>query len=130
MRKNISIAIVGLGKIGSRFLDKLVDFEGKGIHIVGVAEKNQDSYGIKKAIEHNITIFADAQGVINRIDDIDVIFDLSGHDATKRTLRLAMMNASNKGTVLLQEVTAHLIWNLITDEDIMELPDESITPID
>ncbi len=114
-----SIAIVGLGRVGSVFLEKLLGRADKGIEIVAVAEKGETSG----------TVLAKTHGVqnlnINQLmakgDDIDILFDLTGLPAVRQELREKMMASGNRHTVIATESIAMLIWMLIADGE--SLPD-------
>jgi predicted dinucleotide-utilizing enzyme len=108
-----SIAIVGLGRVGSVFLEKLLGQSNKGVEIVAVAEKGQ-TVG---------TALAKANGIENlNIDqlvakggNIDILFDLTGLPAVRQELRDKLMASGNRHTVIATESVASLIWVLIAE---------------
>lgn len=110
---NQSIAIVGLGRVGSVFLKELLSQSGKGINIVAVAEKG-DTSG---------TALAKARGVQNlSIDelvakgkDIDILFDLTGVALVRQELRDKLQASGNRHTVIASESIANLVWALISN---------------
>ncbi|MDT8318388.1 MAG: serine kinase [bacterium] len=113
MSKKINVAIVGLGRIGSTFLEKLLEYKGRGISIVAVAEINAASPGLELARKHGLTIFQDDTEMIDMGDKIDIIFELTGSHKARRDLRMAMVQSSNSHTVIAPEIVAFLIWDLI-----------------
>lgn len=108
-----SIAIVGLGRVGSVFLEKLLGQSKKGVSIVAVAEKGQTAG----------TALAKANGIENlNIDqlvakggNIDILFDLTGLPAVRQELREKLMISGNRHTVIATESVASLIWVLISE---------------
>ncbi|MFA5824681.1 MAG: hypothetical protein WC825_01775 [Gallionellaceae bacterium] len=108
-----SIAIVGLGRVGSVFLEKLLGQSNKGVSIIAVAEKGQTAG----------TALAKANGIENlNIDqlvakggNIDILFDLTGLPAVRQELREKLMASGNRHTVIATESVASLIWVLISE---------------
>lgn len=119
----INVAIVGLGRVGSTFLKKLVEFEGKSASIVAVAEKDENALGLKFAVERGIKVCNDQQ-IVDMGDEVDIIFELTGNNEARRSLRMAMVTSDNAHTVIVPEVVAFFVWNLMTDED--RLPEAHI----
>ncbi|OGS85811.1 MAG: homoserine dehydrogenase [Gallionellales bacterium GWA2_59_43] len=114
-----SIAIVGLGRVGSVFLEQLLGQSNKGVEIVAIAEKDQtDGTTLAKAngIE-NLNI----DQLVAKGGDIDILFDLTGSAAVRQELREKLMASENRHTVIATESVALLIWALITDGE--NLPD-------
>jgi len=124
MSKKINIAIVGLGRIGSTFLEKLLEHKGHGVSIAAVAEIDASSPGVELARKHGLAIFQDNAKIIEMGDKIDVIFELTGSHEAKRDLRMAMVQSSNSHTVIAPEIMAFLIWDLIAEGQ--ELPDAHV----
>jgi predicted dehydrogenase len=114
-----SIAIVGLGRVGSVFLEKLLAQSNKGIEIVAVAEKG-DTTGSALAKKHGIANLNIDQ-IIAKSDSIDILFDLTGAPAVRKELREKLMAAANRHTVIATESIATLIWSLISDGDNLPL---------
>lgn len=114
-----SIAIVGLGRVGSVFLERLLAQANKGVEIVAVAEKGQtDGAALAKAngIE-NLSI----DQLLAMDGDIDILFDLTGSTAVRQELREKMMLSGNRHTIIATESIALLIWALINDGE--KMPD-------
>jgi homoserine dehydrogenase len=113
MVKEVRIAIIGLGRVGSTFLQKLTQQRSIGVKIVGAVEARQDAPGVKVAEERNIRVYRDIQDVVRLGDAVDVIFDLTGSNEVRRALRSGMAETNNRHTVVAPEVVAFLIWELI-----------------
>ena len=109
-----SIAIVGLGRVGSVFLAELLRQESKNIAVIAVAESG-DTSGKKLAQSHGIPVL-DIDALIAKGDGIDILFDLTGIPAVRKELREKLMADDNRHTVIATEAMARLIWSLISSE--------------
>jgi predicted dinucleotide-utilizing enzyme len=109
-----SIAVVGLGRVGSVFLEKLLSQTSKGISIVAVAEKGETA-GSVLAKKHGIENL-NLDQIIAKSDGIDILFELTGSAAVRKELREKMMASGNKHTVIATESVATLIWTLISED--------------
>ena len=108
-----SIAIVGLGRVGSVFLEKLLGQSAKGIEIVAVAEKGVTA-GTALAKAHGIENLTLDQ-LIAKSAKIDILFELTGLAAVRQELREKLMASGNRHTVIATEGIASLIWVLIAE---------------
>jgi predicted dinucleotide-utilizing enzyme len=108
-----AIAIVGLGRVGSVFLDKLLKQANKGISIVAVAEKG-DTAGALLAKANGIENLSIDQ-IVAKTDSIDILFDLTGLPAVRQELREKFMATGNRHTVIATETIASFVWALITE---------------
>jgi predicted dinucleotide-utilizing enzyme len=109
-----SIAIVGLGRVGSVFLEELLRRPNKNIVVVAVAEKG-DTDGKALARKNDIPVLA-IDELIAKGDGIDTLFDLTGIPAVRKELREKMMAADNRHTIIATETIAQLIWSLIASD--------------
>lgn len=109
-----SIAIVGLGRVGSVFLEELLRRPNKNISVVAVAE-NEDTSGKILAKARGIAIL-DIDELITRGDSIDILFDLTGVPVVRKELREKMMAANNRHTIIATESIARLIWSLLSSD--------------
>lgn len=108
-----SIAIVGLGRVGSVFLEKLLGQSDKGMAIVAVAEKGETA-GAALAKTHGIENL-NLDQLIAKGSDIDILFELTGSAAVRQELRDKLMASGNHHTVIATEGIASLIWVLISE---------------
>lgn len=108
-----SIAIVGLGRVGSVFLEKLLGQSNKGVEIVAVAEKGHTA-GTSLAKAHDIENLSIDQ-LVAKGGNIDILFDLTGLPAVRQELREKLMASGNRHTVIATESVASLIWVLISE---------------
>ncbi|MCB1141364.1 MAG: homoserine dehydrogenase [Leptospiraceae bacterium] len=111
-----NIAIVGLGRIGSAFLEEMLQKKSKGIHLEYAAELS-DTPGKKKAIEAGIKVIS-MDEVIGLGEKIDVIFDLTGLPEVRKELREKLGASGNHHTVIASESIVRTIWALISDREL------------
>jgi len=109
-----NIAIVGLGRVGDKFLNKLFEKKDLGMNILCVSEPS-DTPGRRRAEELCLAI-VDNETLIDFGDQVDVIFDLSGDPTTRRHLREMLKASGNTHTAIAPESVAHCVWSLLTDE--------------
>ncbi|MFA6015089.1 MAG: hypothetical protein WC742_08460 [Gallionellaceae bacterium] len=110
-----TVAIAGLGRVGSVFLEKLLAQSAKGISIVAVAEKGETA-GVALAKANGINNVSLDQ-LIEMGGNIDILFDLTGIPAVRQELRDKLLAAGNRHTVIATESIAMFIWVLISEGD-------------
>lgn len=108
------IAIVGLGRIGSAFLQQMLARKGHGIELVCASEFN-DTPGRRMAEEAGVPLKT-LEEIIEIGKEIDVVFDLTGTPTVRRQLRERFAHSHNLHTVIASESIMRVIWCLITDE--------------
>lgn len=113
MVKEVKIAIVGLGRVGSLFLRKMTEQKISGVKLIAVVEARADAPGVKIAEDKKIKIYKEVQDIVRLGDAVDVIFDLTGSAEVRRALRSGLAGSNNRHTVVAPEVVAFLIWGLI-----------------
>jgi predicted dinucleotide-utilizing enzyme len=106
-----SIAIVGLGKMGSAFLAELLGQPNDAVEIVAVVEKS-DTAGLALAKSRGIRNISIDQ-LIGMGSDLDILFDLTGEDAVRQELREKLRAAENHHTIVATENIARMVWALI-----------------
>jgi predicted dinucleotide-utilizing enzyme len=109
-----AIAIVGLGRVGSVFLEGLLNHDNDGISVVAVSEMG-DTPGRKLAQSKAIPVM-DIDTLIARGDSIDILFDLTGNAKVRQELREKMMASNNRHTLIATESVAQVIWSLIASD--------------
>ena len=115
--KTQNIAIIGLGRVGSAFLETMLKKQ-QNINLVCVAEVG-DTPGKTRAKEAGVKI-ATLDEIVALANGVDIIFELTGVPAVRRELRSKMLETNNLYTVIASETIARLIAALAVD---MELPD-------
>lgn len=93
MMQTQRVAIVGLGRVGSVFLDALLKQQGKALDIVAVAESSPTP-GLAMAQSRGIPVLTLPE-ILQRCAEIDIVFDLTGVATVRRELRDGL--AGNSG---------------------------------
>jgi predicted dinucleotide-utilizing enzyme len=106
-----SIAIVGLGKMGSAFLEELLGQPNEGVEIVAVVEKNNTA-GLALAKARGIKRLS-IDELIQVGDDLDILFDLTGVTSVRQELRDKLHASGNRHTIVATENIARMVWTLI-----------------
>ena len=119
MEETVKVAIVGLGRVGSKFIQKISEFEGKGVTIVAAAEKNAASPGIAIAEGKGIKVYGDEKYITSMGDKVDVVFDLTGDKTMERSMRFAQVREGNTHTVIVPRIMAVMIWNMLSDDEVL-----------
>jgi predicted dinucleotide-utilizing enzyme len=112
--ENQKIAIIGLGRIGSVFLRKMLTRREHGVHLVAVAETG-NTPGRQMALDAGLPVLTMVE-VIALGDGIDVLFDLTGIPTVRREMREALLAQGNHHTVIASETIARLIWGMTTED--------------
>jgi len=111
-----SIVIVGLGRIGSEFLEHFLGLSNVGISIIGVVEP-LDTVGRRKAETAGIVCLTLEQ-VVAFGEDVDFIFDFSDSPGLRKTIMQLLRDADNHNTEVTSEKTLRMMWQLMSDEPI------------
>jgi ketol-acid reductoisomerase len=112
--KKQNIAIIGLGRIGSAFLDAMLEKAGGGINIACIAER-VDTPAKAKAQAAGIKV-ATLDEIVGMGDSIDVIFDVTGLPDVRKELRAKLATSNNRHTVIASETIVRVIWTLISND--------------
>ncbi len=109
-----NIAIVGLGRVGSVFLEKVLSNDSAFV-IKSVCERAETA-GKKMASDHGVPVGC-IEDIVKFGVDIDVIFDFTGDEKVAELLRRKLEESGNNYTQVAQKRIARLIWSLIADDD-------------
>lgn len=112
-KKEVRVAIVGLGKVGSTFLSKLAERGKQGVKIVGASEKDSKAPGVAVAKSKGVSVYADSKEIVAMGESVDIIFDLTGNPDARRQLRSELARSGNQHTVIAPEVIAFLMWDFM-----------------
>jgi acetaldehyde dehydrogenase (acetylating) len=115
-----NIAIVGLGRVGTVFLQRMLARREEGVNIVRVAQLSKTD-GLKMAEEAGLPT-GTIDDIVAEGSGVDVIFDLTGSPDVRQQLREKLAAAGNRHTVIAPESIARLMWTLMeTGEDLPEV---------
>ena len=109
--KSVSVLLVGLGRVGSRFYDKLHSVGRDRVRIVGVCERDAKNPSVAKVQNDGITVYADYREAVRTLGSaVDIILDTTNISAVKQDLRSLLQETANHHTVLLPLVVSYLMW--------------------
>ncbi len=106
-----SIAIVGLGKMGSAFLVELLGQPNESVEIVAVVEKKNTS-GLALAKARGIKNLS-IDELIAMGGDLNILFDLTGEAEVRQEIRDKLRASGNHHTIVATDNIARMIWALI-----------------
>ena len=118
-----SIAIMGLGEVGSAFLTELLGQSNNGVEIIAVVESN-DTPGRKLAKANGIRNIS-MDELVAMGDDLDILFDLAHDEAARKDLREKLRLSGNRHTIVATENIARMILSLIASGVDLPKPDTS-----
>lgn len=107
------VVIIGLGRVGSFFLEQLLRLQEKDIFVLAVCEPKQTS-GKTLAREQGLSVMT-LDEIILLGDKVDMIFELTGNPQVRRDLRKKLFEAGNNHTVIVSENVSRLVSKLISD---------------
>jgi predicted dehydrogenase len=113
----IKVALIGLGRVGSLFLGQIIN-KKSSMEIVMVSEPNETP-GRLIAEEEGIPV-GSVEDIIAKGEEIDLVFDLTGNASVRQQLRTAYQKANNKHTIIVPDMVAYFIYNLITEKEISD----------
>ena len=107
-----SIAIVGLGRVGSAFLEELLSQSNNSVEIIAVVEC-VDTAGLALAQARGIRDIS-IDELVAMGTGIDILFDLTDVAAVRQELREKLRASGNHHTIVATENIARMIWALIS----------------
>ena len=113
---SLNIGILGLGTVGGEFLKEILKHRAKGINVVCASEL-ADTPGRKLAAASGIEIVS-LDGIIAKGAAIDVVVDLTCSAYGRKWVRDKLASSANKHTVVVPETVSHLVWALMTNQDL------------
>jgi len=116
-----SIAIVGLGDVGSAFLAELLEQSNNGVEIIAVVE-HAETPGSELAKARGIRNLGIDQ-LVAMGDSLDILFDLTNEEVARKNLREKLRLSGNRHTIVATENIARMILMLISSG--MDLPNKN-----
>ena len=117
----MNIAIVGLGRVGSKFLRQMLVLREKGVEIVAAADP-ADTIGKKDAMAKGIPLKT-LEELVTMGEDLDIIFDLSGKSHVRKEIRESMQKYQNTHTVVAPEIILSLLWMFLEEKPLPDVHD-------
>ena len=116
--RQIRVVMIGLGRMGGRFFDKLTEVGEDRVKILAVCELNDNNPYLAKAGEQGVARFTDFAEAIEAFgEEIDIILDTSNVPATKQAIRKLLQAQNNQHTVLVPLVVDYMMWYLIAGDE-------------
>lgn len=113
MGNKINIAIVGLGEAGEIFAEHLLEkiqLENKPVSIVALADPDLDSPIALGFRQNGVPVYDNFLDIAGLGEEVDIIFNLSGDAVVTQRLRLELLEAKNRHTMIASEEMANLLW--------------------
>ena len=118
--KSVSVLLVGLGRVGSKFYDKLHALGRERVRIVGVCERDPKNPHVAQAQKDGIAVYPDYREAVRNLGSaVDIILDTTNVSAVKQDLRAILQETANHHTVLLPLVVSYLMWYLSDQKEEM-----------
>lgn len=116
--RQITVLMVGLGRIGGRFYKQFMELDDSRVQIIAVSEPNEENPILEDAKARGIPNFPNYEEVIREMGSkIDIILDTSNRPELKTSVRKLLYETNNQHTVLVPLVTSYLMWYLIPGSD-------------
>lgn len=113
MKNNIRIALLGLGEVGQtfaeHFLEKIQEHSAP-VEIVAIGDRDTESPFVLGFSQNGVPVFKNPLDVVQLGDKVDIIFDMTHDPRLRQELRLKLLEAKNKHTVIATEIFARLLW--------------------
>lgn len=123
--RQVSVLIIGLGRMGSRFFDKFSTMDSEKVKIVGVCETNETNPVAQKAIDLKIPYYKNYEDAISELGErIDIVMDTSNRPDIKQAVRKLLQETDNYHTVLIPLVVDYLMWYMLPGDD--EIPQDHL----
>ncbi len=121
--KQVTVLLIGLGRMGSRFFDKFVEIGEKRVKIVGVCELNEQNPKVLEAKKRNIPLYPSYKEALTDLhESVDIILDTSNISEVKRDIRELLSRQNNQHSVLLPMVADYLLWYMLPNAE--EIPQD------
>jgi predicted dinucleotide-utilizing enzyme len=117
--KRQTVAIVGLGRIGSAFLSQILLTPHPGVDIAYAVEIAETA-GKQQAIATGIQMLT-MDELIAKGESVDVIFELTGLTEVRDDLRIRLQEVGNHYTIIASESIAKIIWSFISKDQFVEI---------
>ncbi|MGE4294806.1 MAG: homoserine dehydrogenase [Campylobacterales bacterium] len=112
--RQISVVLIGLGRMGTRFFDKFSEVGGDRIRILAVCELDESNPKVAEAKAKGIAYFGSYRDAVDTFgEDIDIILDTTNVAKVKQDIRKVLADQNNHHTVLVPMVVDYLMWYLL-----------------
>ncbi len=110
MSKTVKVALIGCGRTGQPLLKELL--KHKYIKVVGAADINEKSQGIKFARKKKIPTTKNFMDLAKKGKNVDMLIDVSGDKKVRDSLKKYYKKSKNTHTIIIHELIARLIMSM------------------
>lgn len=116
--KPVTVLLIGLGRVGSRFYEKVSLLGESRVKILAVCEADPHHPLLARIREDKIPVFQNYRDALPQLgSSIDIILDTTGVTFVKNDLRHLLLESGNHHTVLLPLIAAYLLWHMANPEE-------------
>ncbi|MDR9469098.1 hypothetical protein [Marinospirillum sp.] len=108
--QTLSIALIGAGRTGTPLLKDLMQYSY--IEIVGVADIDSDSPGMRLAKDKSIPCFTQPMDLVREAGEVDILVEVSGDRSLKNTIKAYYEETGNRKTLIMHDLIARLLISL------------------
>lgn len=108
--ETLSIALIGAGRTGTPLLKDLMQYDY--IQIVGVADHDQESPGMRLAAEHQLPCYNDPMDLVGDVGEVDLLVEVSGDTTLKGRIKQHYEATGNRKTLIVHDLIARLMISL------------------
>ncbi|MHB1285945.1 MAG: hypothetical protein ACYCYP_05170 [Leptospirales bacterium] len=125
--KQVTVLLIGLGRVGSRFYEKVTLMGETRVKMLAVCEADPHHTLLSRIREDKIPVFQNYKDALAQLgSNIDIILDTTGSTFVKNDLRHLLQESGNHHTVLLPLIAVYLLWHMAHPEE--ELVQDHIDP--
>lgn len=112
--RQITVLMIGLGRIGGKFYEQFVELDDSRVKILAVSEPNENNPLLVDCAKRGIVNYPDYEAAIVEFGSkIDIIMDTSNRVELKLAVRKLLQETGNQHTVLVPMVVDYLMWYLL-----------------
>ncbi len=125
--KPVSVFLIGLGRVGSRFYEKFRELGESRVRIAGVCEVDSRHPLVQRAREAGVPVYEDFRSALTHSDNpVDIVLDTTNLPEVKDQLRHLLQETGNHHTILLPLLASYLLWHMASPKD--DLPADHADP--
>ncbi|MCL4460588.1 MAG: Gfo/Idh/MocA family oxidoreductase [Nitrospirae bacterium] len=125
--KPVSVLLIGMGRVGSRFYEKFRELGENRVRIAGVCEIDSRHPLLQRAREAGVPVYEDYRAALTLPEHpVDIVLDTTNLPEVKNGLRHLLQETGNHHTVLLPLVASYLLWHMASPGE--DLPEDHADP--
>lgn len=111
MPEVINLGLIGGGRTGTPLVEELS--KKHFVNVVGVADLNPESPGMKFARENGIKTITDPLELARMGEQVDILIEVSGDPSLKPEIKKMYAEMGNKRTIILHDLVVRLLLSTI-----------------